>query len=90
MCPGRPYLLGGTSLRGLARHLERFARHVIVLRGGQSEKQRSDIAARLAAMRPQLSRFEANYVGYFQPSISSRASLNRVDTLAQRAGFARN
>jgi hypothetical protein len=63
---------------------------VIVLRGGQSEKQRSDIAARLAARRPQLSRFEANYVGYFQPSISSRASLNRVDTLAQRAGFARN
>src|SRR5712671_5837126 len=46
----RPYLLGGTSLRGLARHLERFARHVIVLRGGQSEKQRSDIAARLAAI----------------------------------------
>jgi len=34
----------------LARRLERFARHVIVLRGGQSEKQRSDIAARLAAI----------------------------------------
>lgn len=29
----------------LAKRLERFARHVIVLRGGQSEKQRSDIAA---------------------------------------------
>ncbi len=28
----------------------RFARHVIVLRGGQSEKQRRDIAARLAAI----------------------------------------
>src|ERR1700676_3209413 len=34
----------------LAKRLERFARHVIVLRGGQSEKQRSDIAARLAAI----------------------------------------
>ena len=38
------------SLRGLAKHLERFARHVIVLRGGQNEKQRSDIAALLAAI----------------------------------------
>jgi superfamily II DNA or RNA helicase len=171
----------------LAKRLERFARHVIVLRGGQSEKQRSDIAARLAAIpqteervivatgrylgegfddsrldtlfltmpiawkgtlaqyagrlhrlhdakreviiydyvdmsvpvlarmaakrrvdikqsaigfsvpvicfpisrshqrhpvrRPQLSPFEANYVGYFQPSISGRASLDGVDTL---------
>src|SRR6266849_2802267 len=34
----------------LAKRLERFARHVIVLRGGQSEKQRSDIGARLAAI----------------------------------------
>ena len=34
----------------LAKRLERFARHVIVLRGGQSEKQRSDIAAHLAAI----------------------------------------
>jgi superfamily II DNA or RNA helicase len=34
----------------LAKRLERFARHVIVLRGGQSEKQRRDIAARLAAI----------------------------------------
>jgi superfamily II DNA or RNA helicase len=34
----------------LAKRLERFARHVIVLRGGQSDKQRSDIAARLAAI----------------------------------------
>ena len=38
-----------------AKRLERFARHVIVLRGGQSEKQRSDIAARLAAI-PQAER----------------------------------
>ncbi len=30
---------------------------------------------------PQLSPFEANYVGYFQPSISDRASLEGVDTL---------
>jgi superfamily II DNA or RNA helicase len=37
-------------LEVLAKRLERFARHVIVLRGGQSEKQRSDIAARLAAI----------------------------------------
>jgi superfamily II DNA or RNA helicase len=39
-----------THLEILAKRLERFARHVIVLRGGQSEKQRSDIAARLAAI----------------------------------------
>ena len=35
--------------------------------------------------RPQLSPFEANYVGYFQPSISGRASLDGVDTLPTRA-----
>jgi superfamily II DNA or RNA helicase len=34
----------------IAKRLERFAKHVIVLRGGQSEKQRRDIAARLAAI----------------------------------------
>jgi superfamily II DNA or RNA helicase len=34
----------------IARRLERFAKHVIVLRGGQSEKQRRDIAARLGAI----------------------------------------
>jgi superfamily II DNA or RNA helicase len=34
----------------IAMRLERFARHVIVLRGGQSEKQRRDSAARLAAI----------------------------------------
>ena len=34
----------------IAKRLERFARHVVVLRGGQSEKQRRDIAARLAAI----------------------------------------
>jgi superfamily II DNA or RNA helicase len=34
----------------LATRLERFAKHVIVLRGGQSQKQRNDIAARLAAI----------------------------------------
>ena len=39
-----------SHLEILAKRLERFARHVIVLRGGQSEKQRSDIAARLAAI----------------------------------------
>jgi len=37
-------------LETFAKRLERFARHVIVLRGGQSEKQRRDIAARLAAI----------------------------------------
>src|SRR5674476_279727 len=37
-------------LEFIAKRLERFARHVIVLRGGQSEKQRRDIAARLAAI----------------------------------------
>jgi superfamily II DNA or RNA helicase len=37
-------------LETIAKRLERFARHVIVLRGGQSEKQRHDIAARLAAI----------------------------------------
>jgi len=31
--------------------------------------------------RPQLSPFEANYVGYFQPSILGRSSLDGVDTL---------
>jgi superfamily II DNA or RNA helicase len=34
----------------IAKRLERFARHVVVLRGGQSEKQRRDIATRLAAI----------------------------------------
>jgi superfamily II DNA or RNA helicase len=37
-------------LEALAGRLERFARHVVVLRGGQSEKQRREIAARLAAI----------------------------------------
>jgi hypothetical protein len=37
-------------LEAIAKRLQRFARHVIVLRGGQSEKQRRDIAARLAAI----------------------------------------
>jgi superfamily II DNA or RNA helicase len=37
-------------LETIAKRLERFARHVIVLRGGQCEKQRRDIAARLAAI----------------------------------------
>jgi superfamily II DNA or RNA helicase len=37
-------------LETIAKRLERFARHVIVLRGGQSEKQRRDITARLAAI----------------------------------------
>ena len=34
----------------IAKRLKRFARHVIILRGGQSEKQRRDSAARLAAI----------------------------------------
>ncbi|MDR3464893.1 MAG: DEAD/DEAH box helicase family protein [Xanthobacteraceae bacterium] len=34
----------------IAKRLERFARHVVVLRGGQSDKQRRDIAARLATI----------------------------------------
>jgi len=34
----------------IAKRLERFARHVVVLRGGQSEKQRRDVATRLAAI----------------------------------------
>jgi superfamily II DNA or RNA helicase len=34
----------------IAKRLERFAKHVIVLRGGQSEKQRRDIAARLSSI----------------------------------------
>lgn len=34
----------------IAKRLEHFARHVVVLRGGQSEKQRRDVAARLAAI----------------------------------------
>ena len=37
-------------LETIAKHLERFARHVIVLRGGQSEKQRRDVADRLASI----------------------------------------
>ena len=37
-------------LETIAKRLERFARHVVVLRGGQSEKQRRDSAARLAAI----------------------------------------
>jgi superfamily II DNA or RNA helicase len=36
--------------RAAHKGLEHFARHVVVLRGGQSEKQRRDIAARLAAI----------------------------------------
>ena len=36
----------------IAKRLERFAKHVIILRGGQSEKQRRDITARLAAIPP--------------------------------------
>jgi superfamily II DNA or RNA helicase len=39
-----------SHLEIIAKRLERFAKHVIVLRGGQSEKQRRDIAARLAAI----------------------------------------
>jgi superfamily II DNA or RNA helicase len=34
----------------IAKRLERFARHVVVLRGGQTEKQRRDVAVRLAAI----------------------------------------
>lgn len=34
----------------IAKRLERFAKHVVVLRGGQSEKQRRDIATRPAAI----------------------------------------
>jgi len=34
----------------IAKRLERFAKHVVVLRGGQSEKQRRDVATRLAAI----------------------------------------
>jgi superfamily II DNA or RNA helicase len=37
-------------LEALAARLERFAKHVIVLPGGQSQKRRSDISARLAAI----------------------------------------
>ena len=37
-------------LETIAKCLERFARHVVVLRGGQSEKKRRDIAARLATI----------------------------------------
>jgi superfamily II DNA or RNA helicase len=37
-------------LEALAARLERFAKHVVVLRGGQSEKQRREVAARLAAI----------------------------------------
>jgi hypothetical protein len=43
--------------------------------------------------RPQLSPFEANYVGYFQPSISGQASLDGVThspNAGQCAGLARN
>ena len=39
-----------SHLETLAARLERFAKHVVVLRGGQSEKQRRDIASRLAAI----------------------------------------
>jgi superfamily II DNA or RNA helicase len=37
-------------LETIAKRLERFARHVIVLRGGQSEKQRRDVVDRLASI----------------------------------------
>jgi hypothetical protein len=37
-------------LETIAKRLERFARHVIVLRGGQGEKQRRDVADRLASI----------------------------------------
>src|SRR5258708_15885981 len=39
-------------LETIAKRLERFVRHVVILRGGQSEKQRRDVAARLAAISP--------------------------------------
>ena len=39
-----------THLELLAARLERFAKHVVVLRGGQSEKLRRDIAAKLTAI----------------------------------------
>jgi superfamily II DNA or RNA helicase len=39
-------------LETIAKRLERFARHLVVLRGGRSEKQRRDIATRLAAIPP--------------------------------------
>jgi len=38
------------DLETIAKRLERFARHVIVLHGGQSEKQRRDVANRLASI----------------------------------------
>ncbi|MFY9954841.1 MAG: hypothetical protein WAK54_16965, partial [Bradyrhizobium sp.] len=41
----------------IAKRLKRFARHVIVLRGVQSEKQRRDVAARLAAIPQTEERF---------------------------------
>ena len=34
----------------IAKRQERFARHVVVLRGEHSKKQRRDVAARLAAI----------------------------------------
>jgi superfamily II DNA or RNA helicase len=37
-------------LETLAARLERFAKHVVVLRGGQSDKQRRTIASQLAAI----------------------------------------
>jgi superfamily II DNA or RNA helicase len=39
-------------LEALASRLERFVKHVIVLRGGQSDKQRRDVASRLATIAP--------------------------------------
>jgi superfamily II DNA or RNA helicase len=44
-------------LETIAKRLKRFARHVIVLRGVQSEKQRRDVAARLAAVPQTEERF---------------------------------
>ena len=64
-------------LETIAKRLERFARHVIVLRGGQSEKQRRDIADRLASI-PQAEERVIVATGRY---LGERFDDSRLDTL---------
>jgi hypothetical protein len=68
-------------LETIAKRLERFARHVIVLRGGQGEKQRRDVADRLASI-PQAE--ERVIVVAFAWTLKSKATFRRSHSIASR------
>ena len=75
-----------THLEILAKRLERFAKHVIVLRGGQSEKQRRDITARLAEI-PQAEERVIVAAGRY---LAEGFDDSRLDTLLLTMPIARN